>query len=101
MTDNQDLSYAVSAVNAVGAVTAVGAVRPNETLMAVAGTNGGLDAPNVCRDFLRKVTAATVANFSSVSVALLIEQLIGANAAWNGTVSRVVCMRSAARSLCA
>ncbi|XP_077514745.1 zinc finger CCCH domain-containing protein 10-like [Amblyomma americanum] len=55
MTDNQDLSYAVSAVNAVGAVTAVGAVRPNETLMAVAGTNGGLDAPNVCRDFLRKV----------------------------------------------
>lgn len=55
MTDNQDLSYAVSAVNAVGAVTAVGAVRPNEALMAVAGTNGGLDSPNVCRDFLRKV----------------------------------------------
>lgn len=49
MTDNQDLSFAVSAVNAVGAV------RPPEALMAVSGTNGGLDAPNVCRDFLRKV----------------------------------------------
>lgn len=48
MTDNQDLSFAVSAVNAVGAV------RPAESLMAVSGTNGGLDAPNVCRDFLRK-----------------------------------------------
>uniref|UniRef100_A0A224YUV5 C3h1 type zn finger protein n=1 Tax=Rhipicephalus zambeziensis TaxID=60191 RepID=A0A224YUV5_9ACAR len=49
MSDNQDLSFAVSAVNAVGAV------RPPESLMAVSGTNGGLDAPNVCRDFLRKV----------------------------------------------
>ncbi|KAL3246714.1 hypothetical protein MRX96_057450 [Rhipicephalus microplus] len=49
MSDNQDLSFAVGAVNAVGAV------RPTESLMAVSGTNGGLDAPNVCRDFLRKV----------------------------------------------
>lgn len=46
MSDNQDLSFAVGAV---------GAVRPTESLMAVSGTNGGLDAPNVCRDFLRKV----------------------------------------------
>ncbi|XP_037285714.2 zinc finger CCCH domain-containing protein 10 [Rhipicephalus microplus] len=49
MSDNQDLSFAVGAVNAVGAV------RPADSLMAVSGTNGGLDAPNVCRDFLRKV----------------------------------------------
>lgn len=58
MADNQDLSFAVSAVTPSGTLMAVpgtNIVGTNIVGTTMAGTNGGLDAPNVCRDFLRKV----------------------------------------------